>query len=304
MLPAEVTEIIGRTGELVTEQYIFADLGADLAALLTARAAAGRYSTVDSPETLGRLVTEDLQSVNGDRHLRLKYSAEPIPADPEAASLAWLEREAKRSLGGVGRVEWQPGNVGYLELRPILFPPSMSGPAVTAAMQLVAGTDALIIDLRRNVGGDPSMVALICGYLLDEPTLLFTMQHRDEADRQSWSLPYVPGDRFGGTKPLYLLTSSATFSGAEELCYDLQQHGRATIVGERTGGGAHPRVAHTVHPHLEVTVPVGRPVHPATGTNWEGTGIVPDIPVPAADALAAAHEHALHTLHAETPTAA
>lgn len=129
----------------------------------------------------------------------------------------------------------------------------------------------------------------MCSYLFDEPTQLITISGRDGGRTfQSWMLPYVPGSRFGGVKPIWVLTSSSTFSGGEELAYDLQQHGRATIVGERTRGGAHPRTGFRIHPHLEVTVPTGRPIHPVSGTNWEGTGVVPDVEVPAAEAQTAA----------------
>ena len=153
------------------------------------------------------------------------------------------------------------------------------------------------MDLRANRGGDPDTVAFVCSYLLDERTHLNTMYWRaDERTEQSWSLPHVPGTRFGGTKPLYVLTSDSTFSAAEELAYDLQQLGRAVVVGERTRGGAHPCEGWTVHPHLEATVPVGRAVNPVSGTNWEGTGVQPDVPCAAADSLSRAHALALARL--------
>jgi C-terminal processing protease CtpA/Prc len=156
-------------------------------------------------------------------------------------------------------------------------------------MQCVASADALVLDLRHTVGGDPAMAAFVCSYLFDEPVHLVTMCQRDEGSAvQSWTLPYVPGDRFGGTKPVYVLTSATTFSGGEELAFDLQQHGRATVVGERTGGGAHPRIGVRLHPHLELTLPTGRATHPTTGRNWEGVGVTPDVEVPAAEALTVA----------------
>lgn len=135
----------------------------------------------------------------------------------------------------------------------------------------------------------------------EQPCLPGNIGYLELQPRESWSQAYVPGPRFGGTKPLYVLTSASTFSGAEELAYDVQQHGRATIVGERTRGGAHPCVAHAAHPHLDVTVPVARPTHPVTGTNWEGTGVTPDVPVPAADALDAALQHARASLGTDSP---
>ncbi|MEO6089428.1 MAG: S41 family peptidase, partial [Umezawaea sp.] len=184
--------------------------------------------------------------------------------------------------------------IALLELAPSLFPVDLCGEAIAAALTIVADAEALILDLRENGGGDPATVALVCSYLLDEPTHLNTMYFRDgESYRQSWSLPHVPGKRFGGTKPVYVLTSGRTFSGAEELSYDLQQLGRATVVGEQTGGGAHPRRGFRVHPHLEATIPTGRAINPVSGTNWELVGVTPDIEVPAEEALDRALREAL-----------
>lgn len=238
---------------------------------------------------LAELVAGDLQSLNGDLHLRLKHRVEAIPALPgDAGLMEAMAREARERFGGVARVERLDGNVGFLELRPLLYPLSMAADQLSAALRLVADAEALIIDLRQNRGGDPATVAFVCAHLFDEPTHLHTMNFGDGTPpRQSWT-PFVPGPVFGGEKPLAVLTGATTFSGAEELAYDLQRHGRATVVGERTGGGAHPREGFRIHPRLEVTVPTGRPVHPVSGTNWEGAGVVPDLETAAGEALAAA----------------
>ena len=290
----QTEEIVGRAGDLVAEHYVFPEVGERLRAVLAERAGAGRYA-VDTPDALADLVTEDLRSVNGDLHLRLKHHPEPIPDEPdEAAQVAMMSAYAARTLGGVARVDRLAGNVAHLSLAPLLFPLAFAGDALAAAMRLVAGADALLLDLRDNRGGDPRTVAFLCGYLLDEPAHLVTMHSRDPAETvQSWSAPWVPGPRFGGTKPVYVLTGPDTFSGAEELAYDLQNLSRATIVGERTRGGAHPRHGYRLHAHLELAVPVGRAVSPVTGTNWEGTGVTPDVAVPAPAALDTAHQLAL-----------
>ncbi|WP_051966396.1 S41 family peptidase [Kitasatospora mediocidica] len=292
--PAEITAVIGETRRLVVERYVFPEVGAQLAALLDDRLAAGRYHQAADPAELGRLATEDLQSVNNDRHLRLKFHPRPIPDGADGAVLAEMTHAADLSLGGVPKIERLAGGVALLELAPILFPLSMTGESVTAALNLVARAEALVIDLRACVGGHPNTVAQIASYLLDQPTHLNTLYDREDDDYiQFWSLPYVPGAKFGGEKPLYLLTSRATFSGGEELTYDLQQLGRAVVVGERTGGGANPRQGFTVHPHLEATIPVARAINPTSGDNWEGTGITPDIETAPADALDVAYRAAL-----------
>jgi C-terminal processing protease CtpA/Prc len=105
----------------------------------------------------------------------------------------------------------------------------------------------------------------------------------------------VPGRRYTG-KEVYVLTSKRTFSGAEEFTYNLKNLKRATIVGETTGGGAHPGGTRRVTDHFAVWVPSGRAINPITKTNWEGTGVTPDIAVPADQALATAHVAALKHL--------
>jgi C-terminal processing protease CtpA/Prc len=299
MNQVEVSQLLEQVGRQVAEHYVFPDIGERLSRLLTERASGGRYPAAEDLATLAELVTADLQSINGDQHLRLKHHPAPLPAGRGEAVLAQLARDASTSMGGVARVEWLDGNVGYLDLRPSLFPPSMAGDAVIAAMQLIARAAALLIDVRGNRGGDPATVALLCSYLFDEPTHLNTMHVRDGGRTltiQSWTLPYVPGPRFGGRKPVYVLAGPLTFSGGEELGYVLQQRARATLVGERTAGGAHPRIGLRVHPHLELALPTGRPVHPVSGTNWEGSGVRPDIEVPAEDAFDTAYREALTRL--------
>ncbi|RCH64952.1 peptidase S41 [Streptomyces sp. SDr-06] len=277
--------VIDETARLLTEHYVFPETAEQLAGLLKGRLAEGVYD-VDGAEELARLVTADLQSVNGDRHLRLKHHADPVPSKKGAATLDSMRREFDASLGGAPRVRLLEGGVAAVELAPMLFPLEWAAEPLTAALTLASRARALIVDLRSNRGGDPDTVAFVCSYLLDERTHLNTMYWRDgERSEQSWSLPHVPGARFGGSKPLYVLSSDTTFSAAEELAYDLQQLGRATVVGERTRGGAHPCQGWTVHPHLEATIPVGRAINPVSGTNWEGTGVQPDVPCAAAESL-------------------
>ncbi|MGW6691940.1 S41 family peptidase [Streptomyces sp. NPDC054961] len=290
------TPVIDETARLLTEHYVFPEIAEELAGLLRRRLAEGAYD-VDGAEELARLVTADLQSVNSDRHLSLKHHADPVPPQQGAAVLESIRREFDTSLGGAPRVELLDGGVAVLELAPMLFPLDWAAEALSAALTLASRAQALIVDLRSNRGGDPDTVAFVCSHLLDERTHLNTMYWRDgERSEQSWSLPYVPGARFGGSKPLYVLSSGTTFSAAEELAYDLQQLGRAVVVGERTRGGAHPREGWTVHPHLEASIPTGRAINPVSGTNWEGVGVQPDIPCAAADSLDRAHALALARL--------
>jgi C-terminal processing protease CtpA/Prc len=208
-----------------------------------------------------------------------------------------MARWAGQTCGGVACVRRLSGNVGYLELQPVLFPAALCGEIITAAMSLLATTDVLIIDLRHCLGGEPTMAAFLISYLWDyEPAQLTGLREgKDNQLKQAWTLPYVPARRFGKAKPVYALTSATTFSGGEHLSYDLQQLGRATIIGERTRGGARARAREgfPVHPHLEATISVAEAVNPKTGGNWEGTGVVPDIQTTAGQARDTAYKLAL-----------
>ncbi|MFE5588021.1 S41 family peptidase [Kitasatospora sp. NPDC056531] len=281
----DTVAVVESIADLVRENYVFPDTARQLAALLQRRSAEGSYRA-ESAEELAEEVTADLRSVNGDLHLALKYHDVPVPPNQGAAVLAAFRRDFDASLGGVPRVELLDGGVAVLEIGPKMFPLDWAAQPLAAALSLVAPARALILDLRRNTGGDPNTVAFICGYLLDGRTHLITMLSRQgEVAEQSWTPSFVPGARFGSSKPLYVLTSENTFSAGEELAYDLQQLGRAEVVGEATRGGAHPREGWTVHPHLELSVPVARGVNPISGTNWEGTGVRPDVPCDAEAAL-------------------
>ena len=275
--------------KLVEERYVFPDAAAEISAVL----AAADYSAIEDEKAFAAAVLADLQSVNGDKHLRLRYRAAEIPDREEFFDEAEYRAEAELDGFGIAAVRRLTGNVGLLDLRAMRVA-SIAGPAIVAAMNLLASADVLIIDLRHNGGGDPATVALVCSYLFDEPTHLNDIYSRiDDRTTQFWTTSYVPGPRFGATKPVYVLTSGETFSGGEELANDLRELERAMLIGEVTGGGANPCGSHRISAHLEATVPTGRAINPISGTNWEGVGVRPHIEVPAAKAFDVAYKLAL-----------
>lgn len=281
-------DIVASVADLVEQRYVFADVAEQVASAL-------RTGTFDasSDEELATSVTRALQSANGDKHLRLLFHAEPIVdlADPAEAAAEHL-RHAERSSYGVTGPTWLDDDVAVLVFEPLLFHPSISGDALTGAMQAVGDARALVLDARGCVGGAPSAVCLLLTYLLGPELHLTDMVGREPSNLyQLRTLPWVPGTSVAPDAPVAVLTSSATFSGAEDLAYTLQAHGRAVVVGETTGGGAHPREGFRVSDHLEATIPVARAVNLVTGSNWEGVGVVPDIVCPAGEAVTAALTH-------------
>jgi hypothetical protein len=298
---AERTEVV--TG-IITElerAYVFPDVAKRMGAALRERAANGQYDGITSSKAFAETVTADLQAVSHDKHLHVRYSYEAIPErkdeeEPSPDDIARRQAEARWMNYGFERVERLPGNVGLLVLNAFMDPADAAATAV-AAMDFLSGTDALVIDLRRNGGGSPEMIQLLSTYLFEQRKHLNDLYWRDgDRTEQYWTLPYVPGRRFGPDKPVYILTSSYTFSAAEEFTYNLKNLKRATIVGETTGGGAHPGGPARLTPHFFVWIPRGRAINPVSRTNWEGTGVAPDVAVPAPEALKNAQAAALKLL--------
>ncbi len=287
-------EIVTKAMELLRANYVFPDQAERAATAIGARLEAGEYDGLDEI-TLTDRVTDHLQEILGDKHLRLRPGGGPGPRrEPEKRP----DREKMRMMGrldnfGIRRVERLDGNVGYLDVRRVAVPAN-AGPAIAAAMELVAGTCALVIDLRHNGGGSPEGVVFWCSYLFDgEPTHFNDIFRADTGEtRQFWALPYVPGTRYPD-RPVYVLTSSRTFSGGEDFAYTLQALGRAEVIGETTGGGAHPTRPFPISPAVHIGIPFARSVNPVTGTNWQGTGVVPDVAVPEAQAYDVAYARAL-----------
>jgi retinol-binding protein 3 len=303
--PAERKLVIENSIARLNDTYVFPEVAKKMEQSVRARAAKGEYDSITSARELADKLTADFREVSKDKHLGVRYSNAPIPdrAPNQFATPEELEQQkafAVKVNYGFEKVERLQGNIGVIDVRGFM-PPEIGGETASAAMNFVANTDALIVDLRFNGGGEPSMVAFLTSYLFDDSTHLNDIWTRsDNSTQQWWTSSFVPGRRFGGKKPLYVLTSSRTFSGGEEFAYNLKNLQRATIVGETTGGGAHPVNGVKVSEHFEIGVPFARAISPITKTNWEGTGVAPDVSVPAAQALDTAYLMALEKVVAGT----
>lgn len=294
-------DLIRAITEKLQTFYVFPNIAEKICICLQNHLAEGDYTGITEGKFLAYALTSHLQEVNQDEHLWVKWHAEPLPAEAETLrrNQIWRDErrlEAKFSNYGFHRVERLSGNVGYLDIR-YFHPPSWGGDTAVAAMNFLANMHALIIDIRQCQGGYPGMVSLISSYLLrEEPVHLNSIYWRDEeVTQQYWTLPYIPGHRFRD-KPVYVLISKATFSAGEGFAYDMQVRRRAKIIGGKTDGGAHPGASYQIHPHFELFIPIGRPIHPITGQNWEGVGVTPDVSVAVELALEVAHKMALESI--------
>lgn len=292
---------------LVEERYVFAEVGKAMGERLRRQFAQGAYELTTDEKALAGQLTADLRQVSNDKQLNVRHSAEPLPSNeetlaPSAERLAMHHAMERKRNVGFERVEVLPGNIGYLSIR-YFGDPALGAPRVAAAMSFLADTEALIIDLRKNPGATAMGLAehLRRHLLRDEEIKEGRMEWRGTplAMPPKQELP-VTAPRYLD-KPVYLLTSNGTFSGAEAFAFDLQAHKRVTIVGEATGGGGHAGGELRANAHWAVWVPTGRPIHPLAEGDWEGKGVQPEVRIKAARALAKAQALALE--HAKAKNA-
>jgi hypothetical protein len=274
--------------------YVFPEVAEKLQSQIQAHRS--EYRAINDPDALAAKLTADLRAVGHDHHLAVKVGEElaefkaPTPAEEEHSHAFDLANGH-----GIRSARRLPGNIGYLDLA-YFSPDSDAGSAFAAAMQLLSGTDALIVDLRRNGGGSGDAVTALLSYFFDDPIQLTSKVERrngQSLERQKWTMPYVAGPRYSGN-PVFLLSSTHTHSAAEQCAYDLKNTHRATIVGEHTAGDANGSSGEiALGHHFSAFIPDSQPRSPITHSNWQGTGVEPDVATTAPDALVAAYKLAL-----------
>ena len=293
---AERAAVIEKIGDLLTVNYVFPDRAAAAKAKIAGALAAGDYDGLTEPEAFAQRLTTDLQSVSHDKHMRV------FAAPGQSPSAATPPPPPPQSNAGFTRVDRLKGNIGYIKFLGFGGP----GPfylAVDQALADLAGTDALIIDMRDNHGGAADGVTYFCSFFFDPKTpvhlnnLIFRKPGTNEfTTMEFWTKPVATHYL---KKPIYLLTSKQTFSGGEEFVNDLKVQKRAKVFGETTGGGANPGGTLPINPRFAIFVPNGRAENPVTKTNWEGSGVAPDVAVDAKLAFQAAVLEAVSRKHNE-----
>ncbi|MFC3092861.1 hypothetical protein DRW07_01410 [Alteromonas sediminis] len=276
-----IEDTVHQVGKLMENNYVSAEQGKQTAELLINKLGEGAFNNITDSKVLADTITDTLREVTGDKHLRVRAARSGGKHHTEEdlinEQLDRQERDRYRN-NGVHQVRKLEGNVGYLELTGFQHLSNAKAP-IDAAMSLLASSDALIIDLRKNGGGSPSTVQYLCSYFFDEKLLLNSLYWREgDVTDEFWTLESVNGQKLPEI-PLYVLTSRRTFSGAEEFSYNMKTRERAVLIGETTGGGANPGGMFRVNDHFGVFIATGKAINPVTGTNWEGTGVVPDISV-------------------------
>lgn len=294
LTPAQVDSVV-TSAEKTFSRYIFPDVAAKAVDVLKERTPA--YRSIADPAALAKAMTADLYAVTHDKHVHVAYPFDASRFDdsnqPNAAQMHQFDQLINSGFLTVRRLR---GNIGYIKF--IGFSDDEEvGQVIDAAMTLVTHTDALIIDLRQNGGGSPRAAQTFESYFFDQPQQMTSLMMRDPktgvvTESQQYTDATVPGPLYLN-KSVYLLTSSHTFSCAEQFTYDLHNLKRVTIVGETTGGGANPGDFLSLGNSFGIFMPNGRAYSPITKTNWESTGIAPDVATPAADALTRAYVLAL-----------
>lgn len=279
---------IERLNTLMQENYVFPDVAKETAAHLNKKLKAGDFDETNTTQSFAEALTEAVQAINKDKHMRIRPTPprQAPPNSPERLIEEHLDilESSGRNMAGFKAAKRLDGNIGYLDLRGFAGT-DIGAPVADRYMQLLSDTDAFIVDLRKNGGGSPAMVQYLCSYFFNERVHLNSLYWRQgDQTEEFWTLEEVGGKKMPDV-PLFVLTSSRTFSGAEEFSYNMQTQKRATLVGETTGGGANPGGGFPINEKLVVFIPTGRAINPITGTNWEGVGVVPEVKTNAEDAL-------------------
>jgi hypothetical protein len=296
--------IVDEIAKELKANYIFLETAEKMEDRIRTQLKNGAYDSSSAPQAFADAVHKDLREVSKDKHLGFHYDPEVVAdlkrlESQDAKEAAAVKEKQLASVQednfGFRKVERLDGNVGYLRFDYFAFEDGAQN-AATSALNFLANCDALIIDLRKNGGGHPSQIQYITSYFFESPVHLNDIySRRDNSTENYWTLPYVPGKKMANTD-IYVLTSNYSFSGAEEFTYNLKNLKRATIVGETTGGGAHPVEPIVVAAKYVLSIPFARAINPITKTNWEGTGVTPDVSVTSEEAYDVAYAMAVENL--------
>lgn len=287
-------QVVDSISKKLAANYIYLDTALKMGNFIKHQLNTGAYDTIKTPKVFAAALAKDILSVYHDGHLSIDYN----PGFTEGSNIKNPDAEKqqnerrlkfKKSVNfGFEKAEILPGDIGYLKIRGFLPPDKETQEMAITALRFVSNSEALIIDLRNNMGGDPNLVSYLCSFFFTNRTHLNDLYVRKGNSTTSYWTTADTTLKALNTIPIYILTSKETFSAGEELTYDLQTQKRAIVIGETTGGLAHPVLSYAVGNGFVANIPFARAINPVTKTNWETVGVKPDIEVAADKALDAA----------------
>lgn len=301
LTPSQSAAVVDRVVGLIGAYYVFPEKRQAIIARIRADQAAGNYAVSDSAVLADRL-RADLLAASGDKHLWVKLDPQEyaglLKPFNRAQSNDYFRRQGQLSNEGYDELKILPGNVRYADVSGFEWNGEVTARTIGDVARFLAGGDAVIIDIRHNGGGSPQAVQTLVSYFLPPDNReLMRFDGHGAGLSASHVLSKLPAPRMVG-KPLYVLTSATTGSAAEEFAYHVKLFKLGTLVGETTAGAGNNDTLYPIAPGFVLSVSTGRPIHPVSGTNWDGVGVVVDDAVPAADALNRAQLLALQTLAA------
>jgi tetratricopeptide (TPR) repeat protein len=276
--------VLQKIDSLLKTKYVLSEKAIEYAEEFKKKYESGYYKSYANSKEFAKQITADLTYITKDKHINFRV-IEPSGVGEKAESS--LHHPIRYHILGINenkgfsKLEWMEGNVGYLDIRRF-YKISDIKDLVIVAMKSLSNANAIIIDLRENGGGSGDYLS---SYFLKYPTQLNSWYSReDDSLTEFWTFKEIGVERLTDV-PVFLLTSQRTFSAAESFAYDMKVRKRAIIIGDSTKGGAHSVDLFKIDNQFEIYIPTARAINPVTGTNWEGTGVIPDIIVPSEFAL-------------------
>lgn len=292
----EASQLIDSINLSLKNNYVFPEKAHHIAKHLKAQVKMKAYASfLKDPKKLAIQIQTDIYKAHRDPHMVVEYDPawpghRPGYTGPSEEETIQFTKFVKDNNFMFKKVELLPGNIGYFPLNIFVEHVKEAKPIIASALGFLANSSAIIIDLRENTGGEPEMVSQLESYFFKEKTRMNDIINRSTNDTTFYYADPAKTDGLTLSMPVYILTSKKTFSGGEDFSYGMQQAKRAIIIGEITGGGAHPTKPFSVGQGFLVQIPFARSLNPVTKTDWEGTGVIPDFKVEAAKALIKAQE--------------
>ena len=277
--PKEIVGIIEQIPPLILEHYVIREKRAAIATAFSQHIATEKYLAISHPDSLTKILTQDLRAISNDKHLYVTY----LPPGEKEEAFDWdaWEREERRlekvQNFGFTEIRILEGNIGYLKIVEFMHPKRGMHTAV-AAMKFVEHTAGLIIDIRGNGGGYGGLMNYVLNHYFEGgPTHISTTIYsaENQLPDKEYSSDLVYG-KLRTQTPLYIITDHKTGSAAEFFAYTLQAFGKAQIVGQRTAGAAHMNTYYPLTPNFRISISTAAPINPKTNTNWENKGVIPD----------------------------